>query len=281
MDDSATKSNLLGSFLRSRRAELTPDGLGLPPAHRQRRVSGLRREEVAQLAGISTDYYTRIEQGRLNTVSEPTLAAICRALLLTSDQESYLRTLAHKPPIARPTGGASIEAATRNLVANIDGVPAFILGRYLDVLGWNELACSLYLDFAELPSAHRNLVRLAFLDASVRAKYLDWESVGRNCVGFLRMDAASSPDDPRLAELVGELSVRDHDFRTWWASNEVSHHNTYGVKRYRHPTVGELTLDWQMYALMGSPETRLAFLVPAPNSSSENAIRTLALQSNT
>jgi transcriptional regulator with XRE-family HTH domain len=207
----------------------------------------LRREEVAQLAGISADYYARLEQGRLSNVSEYTLAAVCEALRLNPGQETYVRTLARKPAIPTSAGDMTVDASTRNLLAHIGDVPVLVLGPYLDVLGWNTLASALFLDFAQLPREHRNLVWLAFLETQVRAMYLDWESVGRTCVAYLRMDAARHPHDPRLADLVGELSARDPDFRSW-----------------------------QIYQRAEAPETMLAFLVPTPNTQSDNALSALA-----
>lgn len=266
----------LGPFLRARRAELTRDQVGLPPAAGIRRVTGLRREEVAQLAGISADYYARLEQGRLSSVSEYTLAAVCEALRLNADQETYVRMLARKPAVPISNGDMTVDASTRNLLAHLSDVPVLVLGPYLDILGWNALASALFLDFAQVPREHRNLIWLAFLDTDVRAMYLDWESVGRTCVAFLRMDAARYPHDPRLAELVGELSAGDRDFRSWWTSQTVTHHNTSGRKRYRHPAVGEFTLDWQIYQRAETPETTLAFLVPAPNTQSDNVLSALA-----
>ncbi|MEU9805976.1 helix-turn-helix transcriptional regulator [Mycobacterium sp. NPDC050853] len=276
MADIAKANIELGPFLRARRAELTRAKVGLPPAAGIRRVSGLRREEVAQLAGISADYYARLEQGRLSSVSEYTLAAVCEALRLNPDQETYVRTLARKPAIPNSTGDMTVDASTRNLLAHLTDVPVLVLGPYLDVLGWNTLASALFLDFAQLPREHRNLVWLAFLETQVRAMYLDWESVGRTCVAYLRMDAARRPNDPRLAELVEELSARDRDFQSWWTSQTVAHHSTSGRKRYRHPVVGEFTLDWQIYQRTEAPETMLAFLVPTPNTQSDNALGALA-----
>lgn len=276
MADISEASIELGPFLRARRAELTRDQVGLPPAAGIRRVSGLRREEVAQLAGISADYYARLEQGRLSSVSEYTLAAVCEALRLNADQETYVRTLARKPAIPISNGDMTVDASTGNLLAHLSDVPVLVLGPYLDILGWNTLASALFLDFAQVPREHRNLVWLAFLDAQVRAMYLDWESVGRTCVAYLRMDAARNPHSPRLAELVGELSARDRDFHVWWTSQTVAHHNTSGRKRYRHPVAGEFTLDSQIYQRAETHETTLVFLVPAPNAQSRHAFSALA-----
>lgn len=267
----------LGSFLKARRAELTPDHVDLAyPSAGMRRVVGLRREEVAVLARISTDYYTRLEQGRLSTISEQAFAAVCRALQLNADQEKYARALARKPLVSSAARPISVDPVTRSLLAHVTEIPALALGSHMNVLAWNDLASALYLDFAQLPPEHRNLVWLAFLEPRVRDLFRgDWDAIGRACVAFLRMDAACYPDDLRVANLVRELSSHDDDFRSWWTSENVAYQHTFGRKQYQHSTAGELTFDWQIYQCAGLAAATLMFLIPAPNTPTAQALNEL------
>jgi len=265
----------LGEFLRARRAELTPRSVGLPESDARRRVAGLRREEVAQLAAISVDYYTRLEQGRFRA-SAAVLATLSRALRLDDDQQIYLYTLAGKTA-ARPRRRAAerIRPAMRRLLDQLTESPALVLGRRLDILAWNPMASALYTDFDRMPADRRNYVRLLFTDPSMRALHPAWEDAARTAVASLRMEAAHEPDDPDLALLVGELSVQHEDFRTWWAAR-LTTTATYGTKHYRHPVVGELTLDCDMWGTADGSNQRLMVLTAEPGTPSHEALRILA-----
>ncbi|RSN53998.1 transcriptional regulator [Streptomyces sp. WAC 04229] len=277
MSASRGRNNELGDFLRARRADISPDLCGLPTGH-LRRVPGLRREEVAQLAAISNEYYTRLEQGRLPSASPAALDSIARALHLDADQTSYLHQLADKHATrsrARPHHDTRVRNQTQLLLDNLADTPALVLGRHMSVLAWNTLAVALYTDFAALPPAERNLLRLTFLDPGVRSLYADWESSARACVSFVRMDAALTPTDSALQALVGELSVRDEDFRRWWATHDVAH-KTFGTKSYRHPVAGDLDLDWQILTFPHDPDQSLMVLSAPPGTPSSQALRFLA-----
>ncbi|MGV9310653.1 helix-turn-helix domain-containing protein [Streptomyces sp. NPDC003691] len=276
MSSNRSRNGELGDFLRARRAEVTPEQVGLPVVGQPRRVAGLRREEVARLAAISTEYYTRLEQGRLTGASAAVLGAIARALLLDEDRTGYLFRLADKSG-ARPRGRADrrVRPRTRLLLDNLTDTPAMVLGRTMDVLAWNDLAAALYTDFAKLPPAERNLMRMAFLDPRMRELYTDWEESARNCVAFVRMDAAEGPVPPGLEALVGELSVRDEDFRRWWASHNVAR-KTFGTKHYHHPVAGDLTLDWQFLTCPHDPDQSVMVLTAEPGTPSHQALRFLA-----
>ncbi|MCX4679133.1 helix-turn-helix transcriptional regulator [Streptomyces sp. NBC_01433] len=271
------RNNDLGEFLKARRAEVTPEQAGLPAVGHPRRVKGLRREEVAQLASLSAEYYTRIEQGRLQGASAPALAAIARALHLDADQTSYLYQLANKAGSARPRKHTPQRVApqTGRLLDNLTDTPAMVLGRYMSVLAWNPLAAALYTDFSALPPAERNLMRLTFLDPRVRALYADWETSARQCVAFVRMEAAHAAQARELQILVGELSLRDEDFRRWWASHDVAR-KTIGTKRYHHPVVGDLTLDWQILTCPHDPDQAVMLMTAPPGTSSHQGLRLLA-----
>ncbi|MBC3191759.1 helix-turn-helix transcriptional regulator [Pseudonocardia sp. C8] len=264
----------LGEFLKVRRAEIGPREAGLPDVG-TRRVPGLRREEVALLAAISTDYYTRIEQGRIRA-SEPVLEAIARVLQLDEDHRGYLFELAGKDPAPpRRRTAQRVQPQLRRLLDDLTTTPAVVLGRRMDVLEWNRMAAALIIDFGGIPVRHRNFVRLAFLEPSVRALYPQWDDVGHMCVAQLRREAAHAPEDPRLAELVGELSVRDEDFRRWWGTHHVATRSV-GTKLYRHPDAGDLTLDWDTLTCTTDPEQQLVVWTAEPGSRSEEGLRFLA-----
>lgn len=265
----------LGAFLKARRAELSPRTVGLPDDGGPRRVPGLRREEVAQLAAISTDYYTRLEQGRMPP-SAFVLAAIAPVLRLSDDQRDYLFELAGKER-ARPRrrAGQKVQPQLRRLLDDLPAIPGMVLGRRMDILAWNPLAAALVVDFAAIPEKKRNYVRLLFTEPALRELYPDWESVARHAVAQLRMEAAQYPDDPRLTALVGELSVRDNDFRQWWAGHHVAA-RTMGTKTLHHPVAGELTLDWGCLACGTNPDQQLVIWTAQPGTPSHDGLRILA-----
>ncbi|MEV5612540.1 helix-turn-helix domain-containing protein [Streptomyces sp. NPDC052225] len=264
----------LGAFLKARRAQLTPRECGLPDTGSPRKVAGLRREEVAALAAISVDYYTRLEQGRVRA-SAPVLATLARALRLDEDQTRYAYELAGRGD-ARPRRRSAqrVRPAVRRLLDQLAHTPALALGRRLDVLAWNPAATALYTDFAAVPADRRNYVRLLFTDPAMRALHREWKHDARDAVAALRMEAAAEPDDPELARLVGELSVQDADFRTWWAEHRVITAG-YGTKHYRHPVVGDLTLDCDTWASPDGSGQRLMVLTAEPGSDAHDALRIL------
>jgi len=275
MTPSADNPAELGDFLKARRAELTPAAVGLPETDHPRRVAGLRREEVAQLAAISVDYYTRLEQGRVQA-SASVLVTLARALRLDEDQQTYLYDLAGKTD-ARPRRRAvqRVRPAMRRLLDQLTETPVIVLGRRLDILDWNALAAALYLDFGAIPPGRRNYVRLLFTDPVMRGLHVDWEGAARTAVASLRMEAAHDPRDRELAALVGELSVQDRDFRTWWAAHHVAS-TSYGTKQYRHRIVGELTLDCDTWASPDGSDQRLMLLTAEPDTPAHQALRILA-----
>lgn len=275
MSRSSEHSAELGAFLRARRAEVNPEQAGLPTERRSRRVQGLRREEVAQLAMISADYYTRLEQGRLAGASTSVLDAIADALRLGDDQRRYLYTLTNKKVTPRTPRVEHVPPQTQLLLDNLIDTPAIALGRCLDVLAWNSLAAAVFIDFGQVPRRDRNFVRLLFLDAEVRGRYADWRSIARTCVAFLRMAVAERPADPRLIEVAGELSVRDADFRTWWAERDVSY-QAFGTKSLQHPAAGPFSLDWQLLRSgYDGGQSVLAMTAP-PGTRSHQALRFLS-----
>jgi transcriptional regulator with XRE-family HTH domain len=275
MSDGTAHRDELGAFLKARRAELTPEAVGLPDPGTPRRVPGLRREEVAQLVAISTDYYTRIEQGRIQA-SGPVLDAVARALELDEAQTAYLLSLAGRTS-DRPRRRApqKLHPQMRRLLDQLTDSPALVLGRYLEVLGWNDMAAALIHDFGAVPEGRRNYIRLIFTDPRVQALFPDWETVGRRCVASLRLEAVQFPDDPKLAQLVGELSLKHSDFREWWAARIVQSADT-GTKTFRHPVAGDIPLDWQTLACPADPEQHLTVYSAEPGTPAHQALRFLS-----
>lgn len=269
------RSREFGEFLRSRRARLRPADLGLPLDGRPRRVPGLRREEIAQLAGVSTDYYTRLEQGRGGNVSESVLDAVARALNLDETERAHLFDLGH-PPRTRRRAPARPQRVRPGLYRLLDSLqtPAFILGRRLDVLATNALARALLTDFDALPAAERNFVRFMLLDPASRELCRDWEKIAAETVASLRLDSGRHPGDRQLSDLVGELSTTCPEFPRWWACHQVAE-RTHGTKRYRHPVVGDLTVDYEALRAPDDPDQTLYVYTVEPGSPSEEALRLL------
>ncbi|MFE4491857.1 helix-turn-helix domain-containing protein [Streptomyces niveus] len=265
----------LGEFLKARRAELSPRAMGLPESGALRRVPGLRREEVSQLAAISTVYYTRLEQGRIEA-STPVLLVLARVLHLDEDQRDYMLELAGKEN-ARPRRKTAqkVRPPMRRLLDSLTETPALVLGRRMDILAWNSLAAALMMDFSQVPEEQRNSVRLVFTNPAFRELYVDWESSARNTVAFLRMEAADNPDDPRMTALVEELSDRDPQFREWWGAHHVAHHSM-GTKTFRHPVAGDLTLDWETLVCPTDPDQQLVILTAEPGTPSHEGLCFLA-----
>ncbi|MGW1909499.1 helix-turn-helix domain-containing protein [Streptomyces sp. NPDC002076] len=267
----------LSEFLRSRRARLKPEDVGLPDFGRHRRVPGLRREELAQLAGVSVAYYTRLEQGNGRNVSAEVLDSIARALRLTDAEHAHLTHLAKpkshkKKPAARQQ---QVRVALRQLLDTMDGVPAYVVGRRSEILAWNRMAAVVFGDWAELPAGERNWARLVFLHPDYRELFIDWEQKAIDIVCALRMDAGCHPDDPKLSALVGELSVKSEEFRRLWATHDVKE-KSHGVKRLHHPLVGDLSLNFEGFRLADDSEQSLITYHAEPGSPSADSLRLLA-----
>jgi transcriptional regulator with XRE-family HTH domain len=268
----------LGEFLRRARARRDPETTGLLPDGRIRRVPGLRREEVALLAGVSADYYTRLEQGRSVTPSTQVVDALVRALDLDGAGENYLRTLIATAGSRVTRSRPSVQRVRPGLYRLLDSFstqPALILGRRTDILASNALARALFADFESMPVTHRNYARWMLLDDAARALFRDWDEQARNAVEALRLDAATTPDDRGTQQLVGELSVASAEFRQWWSAHRV-HQRTHGTKRLDHPLVGELDLHFETLALPGDTSQTLYVYTTEPGSASEQSMALLA-----
>ncbi|MFL6114588.1 MAG: helix-turn-helix transcriptional regulator [Catenulispora sp.] len=265
----------LGDFLKAKRAAIAPESVGLPAVGNPRRVSGLRREEVAQLAAMSVDHYTRLEQGRVTTASDSVLSAIAAALRLTDAERTYLHILAQPPTRSRPEGnrdgdGQKVGPLVRQLLNAMRDVPALVVDPPGDILAWNALAEALYFDFAEVPPAERNMIRMLFLEPRVRGMHRNWEEVASASVARMRMKVGTIPGDRRMAELVGELLERDPDFRRYWGGHRVLATDSFR-KSFDHPVVGHLELDWQALVLGAEPDlTMIAFTAPAGSATADS-----------
>jgi hypothetical protein len=225
---------------------------------------------------VSVDYYVRLERGRNLNVSESVLDALARALQLNDIERGHLFTVARRRRGQRgPLAPQRVRTGMRHLLSALTGVPALVLGRRLDVLDSNHLARALYTDFEALPSGERNMARFVFLDEVARELYVDWADAARGIVATLHLYAGSHPHDPQLAELIGDLSLRDQDFRRWWADHDVFRRE-HGTKRYHHPVVGELTLAYEALTPTDDPDQTLGLHTAEPGSPSEQALRLLA-----
>ncbi|TYR63856.1 helix-turn-helix domain-containing protein [Streptomyces parvus] len=268
----------LSEFLRTRRARLQPQDVGLPEFGRARRVPGLRREELAQLAGVSVAYYTRLEQGNGRNVSAEVLDAIARALRLTDAEHAHLNHLArparHKKK-RRPAKVQRVRTGLLYLLDSMEGIPAYVAGARSDILAWNPMAAAVFGDWAALPAAERNWARLVFLSPAYRDLFLNWDSKASDMVSYLRLYAGRHPDDPQLSALVGELSLRSEEFRRLWATHNVKEKG-HGIKLIRHPLVGDLTLSYETLNLPDDEDQQLVTYHAEPGSESAQALRLLA-----
>jgi transcriptional regulator with XRE-family HTH domain len=261
--------NAIGVFLRARRELVRPEDVDLAPGIR-RRVSGLRREEVAMLAGVSSDYYVRLEQGRERNPSPQVVDALAHALALDEEATAYLHELARPRPKVRRRRREQVSPALMGMMAAWTATPALVLGRCLEVLAANDLGTALFAGH----TYSDDLVRLVFLDPDARDFYPEWERVAVNTVGGLRAAAGLDQDDPRLIETVGELSVKSADFRRLWARHEIRQ-KTRETKRFRHPLVGELALSYEALTVNAAPGQQLVVYHAEPGSPSAEALSLL------
>jgi transcriptional regulator with XRE-family HTH domain len=267
-------------FLSSRRAKITPEQAGLPAYGGRRRVPGLRREEVALLAGVSVDYYTRLERGDLKGASDSVLDAVASALRLDEPERAHLNNLAlaannaqrvrRRRPLhegLRPTIQRILDAMT--------GAPAYVRNGRRDILAANRLGYALYSELYLDPARPVNVARFVFLDPRARTFFLDWTTAANDMVAALRAEAGKNPHDRELSVLVGELSTRSEEFATRWAAQNVRFHRS-GFKQIHHPIVGDLQLSFEVMDLPADPGLSLIVYSAEPGSTSEDALNLLA-----
>ncbi|GIM91092.1 helix-turn-helix transcriptional regulator [Paractinoplanes toevensis] len=268
-------------FLTTRRGKITPARAGLPDYGARRRVSGLRREEVAMLAGVSVDYYTRLERGNLSGVSDSVLEALARALHLDDAERSHLLDLARTANAtvstvrSRRRTSATVRPGVQHLLDAMTLAPAYVRNGRLDVLGANALGRAVFAPLFQGSSGPPNMARFIFLEPAAQEFYLDWGELAADVVALLRGEAGRDPYDRKLTDLVGELSTRSELFRTWWAAHDVRLHRS-GVKRLHHPEVGDLTLGYESMDLTADTGLRLNAYHAEAGSREYDALRLLA-----
>ncbi|GIF26219.1 transcriptional regulator with XRE-family HTH domain [Actinoplanes tereljensis] len=267
------------AFLTSRRARITPEQAGLVSFSRNRRVPGLRRSEVADLAGVSVEYYAQLERGNLAGVSGSVLDALARALQLDEAEQAHLADLARAAGPAgrgrRKPAAGQIRPSVARLLELMTAIPALVNNGRGDVLAANPLARALYAPMFDDPARPANHARFAFLNPLARDFWVDWERIAADTVSMMRTEAGRDPYDRDLTDLVGELCTRSEDFRTRWAAHDVRLHRT-GVKQFRHPVVGEITLSYEAMPLTADPGLTLIALSAPAGSADDDALRLLA-----
>jgi transcriptional regulator with XRE-family HTH domain len=260
----------LAEFLRARRAAVNPRDVGLPEPDRhdsgRRRAPGLRREEVALLAGVSVSWYTWLEQGRPINASRQVLDALARTMRLDAAQHAHLLALASDPESSSPVD-IDVPDAIARLLGALDPSPAYVLGPRWEFLAWNDAQARLFPQVTELESRQRNLLWIVFAAPSIRDLIVDWENEARFLLAQFRADTASMRDDPLVAELVGELRDTSDEFRTWWAQHDVSGFHT-RLRRYHHLAAGDLIFEYQLLASVEWPQLRVVAQLPVPGDDS-------------
>jgi transcriptional regulator with XRE-family HTH domain len=267
------------AFLSSRRAKITPEQAGLTSYNRNRRVPGLRRSEVADLAGVSVEYYAQLERGNLAGASDSVLDALARALQLDEAEQAHLADLARAAgPTARTRrkpAAQQVRPSVARLLELMTEVPAFVNNGRGDVLAANPLAKALFAPMFAAATRPVNHASFAFLDPRARDFWIDWNRIASDTVAMLRTEAGRDPYDKGLTDLIGELSIRSEEFRTRWSAHDVRQHRT-GIKQFRHPVVGDLNLNYETMPLPVDPGLTLtAFTAPA-GSADDDALRLLA-----
>ncbi|WP_242910772.1 helix-turn-helix domain-containing protein [Actinomadura terrae] len=274
MDDRAE----LGGFLRSRRARLRPEDVGLPDYGTVRRVAGLRREELARLAGVSVAHYTRLEQGRGDAVSDEIIDAVAAALRLDADELAYLRAIARRPrPCTVAEDGPELPQSLRYLLRSFEMAPALAVGRHTQIVGWNPLAVAVFGDFAALPEHRRTLTHLLFVEPHLRElHHADWERTAREHVAHLRVLLGRFRGDAALTSHIDAMRELSRDFARLWAEHSVARVRSRSY-RLHHPVVGHLTLHGERLTLPDAPScVGLDLFAAEPGSPSEKALRELA-----
>ncbi|NUS42347.1 MAG: helix-turn-helix domain-containing protein [Mycobacteriaceae bacterium] len=266
MTGTAKTTAELAAFLRTRRERLDPSDFGLPQRRTARRTPGLRREEVAELAGVSTDYVVRLEQGRGLRPSPEVLGALAQALRLNADERTYLFDLAQQRMPTRAKPGPTPTPALAMLVADLSPLPAMLINHRYDILAWNREMSLLVVDFDSLPQHSRNSMWLCLLHPDMKEFYAERQRVIREGIADLRAAWAAHPEDTKLADLIAEFTAESPEFAEAWSQRDVRVGGR-GVKPLRHPEVGPLTVTYEVLIPMQEPDLRLVIYRPADDAS--------------
>lgn len=264
----ATERQMLGEFLRTRRARISPEELGLPHG-RRRKTAGLRREEVAYLAGISVTWYTWIEQGREISISAPVLESLARVLHLSAHETDYLFNLAETHPKHVVDDPHDVVTPALRQILDHQGVfPAYLMGRFWDILAWNRAAVEVFGDWAAMPAAERNMLWYTFARPETRARVVEWETRAQRVLAEFRADCGSHLTDPGLAAILDRLRAASPEFAHWWTQHDVQTRDG-GRREFDHPRVGRLALEQTTWHLSSRPGMKLILHVPLPEFESE------------
>jgi len=259
------------AFLRSRRERLVPSEVGLPNGFR-RRTSGLRREEVAQLAGVGVTWYTWLEQGRRVSPSAEVLGALATALRLDAAERRHLFVLADRPPaLKREAGPEVVDAPIRRMLASLGGQPAYVIGRRWDILAWNRAAAAVFGDYARLEGDARNIMHLMFANPAHRAMLADWPSLAAVTLAMFRADYAPYRGDADFERLIASLRAASPEFREWWPRQEIAGHLS-GHKRIDHPAAGRMLFEYTSFAVSGAEGLRLAVYTPVAEGNTDRKL---------
>ncbi|HEX4791073.1 MAG TPA: helix-turn-helix transcriptional regulator [Actinospica sp.] len=272
----------LGRFLRARRAGVAPADLGLPAGAGTRRTPGLRREELAALAGVSIDYYIRLERGKETRPSPAVVDALGRALLLDPEELAYLRELAAQAargaaPARTPAPSRTVRPTLKRMLEAVRPCPAYVIGRTNDVLAANPAGLYLLPGMADWPARQRNTIRYTFLHPQARTLWPDWEVKAQACVAHLRAVAGADPDFPDLLAIVGELTVKSPDFSRMWERYDVRRVG-FGQKTFRHPEVGTMTLAHEVMEINRTDGQRVVVYSAEPGTTDHDAMTLLDMK---
>ena len=272
-------------FLMTRRARITPQQAGLPDYRGRRRVPGLRREELALLAGISVEYLTQLERGHARGVSDEVIDNLARALHLDDVERAHLIDLisiANTPRHRTRRRAATtphLRRSVRQVLDSMTGAAAFVRNQRLDILAANRLGGTLYAPVLDNPDLRGNLARFIFLEPRATAFYRDWNTIANDAVGSLRTAAGRDPEDPAMSELIGDLSIHNEQFRTRWANHNVKYYRS-GIQHFHHDAVGDLDLDYEALELPADPGLTIVAYTARPGSPADDALHLLGSWTN-
>jgi len=262
ISDSEQRRRELAAFLRARRAQIQPESVGFTAGSGRRRVRGLRREEVANLSGVSYSWYTRLEQGQDVHATVEVIDSIAAALRLTEDEHRHLRRLAGLPLGPHERQDDSVDEHMRELLERMLPAPAYVIGPRSDYLIWNDALVAVFCDIGALPTEHRNVLWATFMVPKVRESLVDWEEHARLVVGQFRAEAASHPTDPRFGAIAEELATASEEFRHWWSSHEVVR-SAGGTQAFHHPAVGLLSTHLMQLRMIDQPSLKVVIHHPS------------------